>query len=317
MKEQAIVIIIALLTVILGLYWFQSESNMVGFFFTARASITKDYPKIYSGPLELEPINVDGEVGNLIMKALSKGSTFFIGPPRSYQGEKVLPYLKKYRLRTFSPTISSNELIRSGYIYSLYPSNYLIVAKIVDILKKLDSKKVLLFLDNNNLAYSNDFKHILDVFPGKVVIFEENQTLRNIDIEDCDTVVLTTIAVDSASIIKTLKTLRKDLKFVVSDAGLAQDLISFGGDNVEGVYGVYSVNITKSNETFEKILIDEIVQIFEERKFISVEQFDRFLQKNPLKLKDGRVAYYTANGFNFDIYTYIVKNGKLEVIENW
>ncbi len=317
MKGQVIILIIALLTIVFSLYWFQTESNIIGFFFTTRASITKDYPKIYSGPLKLEPVSVDGQIGNLIEKAVSRGVKFFIGPPMSSQGEKVLPYLKKYRLRAFSATISSNELISSGYIYSLYPSNYLLVAKIVEILRKIRSEQVLLFLDANNLAYSNDFKGILDVFPGKAIVFEDINNLKNLNVEDVDTVVLTTTAMDSANIIRLLRSIRKDLKFVVSDSGLAQDLISFGGDNVEGVYGIYTVNITKSNESFEKILIDEVVQIFEERKFVSVEQFDRFLRRNPLKLKDERVAYYTANGFNFDIYVYIVKNGKLEVIENW
>lgn len=303
-----------LITIILiftiAIFWFVNSSKYVGYIYNPRTA-SKDFLASGYSNLNLLAFDSESNLEKTFRMLEEKGIKIIIGPPTSAEGEMILPYLKKYNSVALSATISSTKLLNSGYIYSFTVSNKFILEKLRQLLDFLDSKKVLLVSDPSNRQYSDEFKGIFSTFEGMNLYYYNINSLKSINATDFDTVVMTIFPKDAAEVVKEMKKENPSLKFVGMDSVMAENFVNLGGQAVEGVYIIYSMG---DFENPEYELISEIADFLSKHKFLSADQFKRFLKTNVIETPKGRY-HYNNESIDKDVKIFMVKNGKFVPIQ--
>ncbi len=289
----------------IAIFWFFNSSKYVGYIYNSKTA-SKDFLAAGYKNLNLLAFDSESDLEKAFRMFKEKGVKIIIGPPTSVEGERILPYLKRYNIVALSATISSTKLLNSGYVYSFTPSNKFMIESLQQLLQSLGSKKVLLISDPLNRQYSDEFKSIFSTFEGTNVYYYNLNSLKNIDVIDFDTVVLTIFSKDAAEVVKKLKNENPSLKFVGMDSVMAEDFVNLGGQAVEDVYLIYSIG---DSEKPEYELISEITDFLSNHKFISAEQFKRFLKTNVIETPKGRYLYNNES-ISREVKIFMVKNGK-------
>jgi len=135
-KAQYFVIILIISIVGLAfLYWYVEISNRFGYLYSTDNSSYK--LEIQGFNLKLYSFN-ESEISESEFRNLkSRGVNLVIGPIYSVTGFKIYPYLEKYDLLSFSPTISSDRLLSlTNRIFSFTPTNEMQINAIVSFLKE-------------------------------------------------------------------------------------------------------------------------------------------------------------------------------------
>jgi len=243
----------------------------------------------------------------------SKGVKIIIGPPISVDGEKALPFLRKYNMVALSATISSTKLLNSNYIFSFTPSNRFIVEKMKQLLAKLETKNLLLLSDPRNKQYSDEFIELLQSFRGKNIYYYNEETLKTINPENYDTVVMSLFAKDAARATEFLKAINPTINVVGTDSVMSADFTSYAGSAAEGVYLVYTMDYLENPELE---LIHEVANFLSKHKFLSTDQFRRFIKHNVIETTRGRYNFI-GNSINRTVRIFQVVNGKYVEQENY
>lgn len=308
---QRLLIVVALLFAV-SIVWYLYSSEYVGYMYNLN---TASYEYLASSKRHLNLIhaNVDEDIRSSFNKFAQKGVKVIIGPPLSSDGEKIVPYLKKYKMVALSATISSDDLLKSKYIYSLSPSNSTYINSLMEVLKNVGSRNILLILDPTNAKYSDEFKVILNSFTGKSVYYYNKESLNGFDIGNYDTALLTVSSRYAIDIIDVLKRTNPDIRIICTDAAMNVDLITFGGKSSKGILVVYPLEYTEYPEIS---LIDECAEILEGHKFISSEQFERFLSSSVVKLNKEKI-FFDNNSVKRNIYLYMVSEDQFKMIAKW
>ncbi|MGC8820460.1 MAG: ABC transporter substrate-binding protein [Fervidobacterium sp.] len=289
-----------------GFFWFLYSSEYVGYVYNPK-TLSWDFLQSNYSKLKLLAFGSDSNLNKNFKLLAGKNVKIVVGPPTSAEGELILPYLKKYNMVALSHTISSTKILKSGYVYSFTPSNKFIVEKTRALLKVLGTKKLLLLCDPTNKQYSDEFKELFSSFRGRDVYYYNLSSLNDLNALEYDTVVLTLFAKPSAEAVKKLKQSNSAIKIVGLNSVEISDFLALGGQAAEGSYLIYSIEPGVSSEID---LINEVLDFLAENRFLTVEQFKRFLKHNVIRLKE-KVYYFTEDGINKDVVVYKIVDGKL------
>ncbi|MFN4200781.1 ABC transporter substrate-binding protein [Fervidobacterium gondwanense] len=289
--------------------WFNYSSKTVGYVYNP-ITHADDYLSEKKAVLNLVTFNTLGNVDKAFQYFSRLGIKFVIGPSMSTDGMKILPYLKKYKMLSISPTISSTKLLNSGYFYSLTPSNLQIIDVFKKYLKLFEAKRILLVLDDNNREYADEFKSLLNVFEGNYVYYDDVSSLFSIEISQFDTVILTTIGTESAKIVKYIRTKDDDVRIIVSEAAFTPEFLSLGGSVVANTYAIVPSLSVRNTETE---LIEECERLLTDHRFLSIEQMKRFLSRSIINTREGYL-YFTPDGISQKIGLYKVIEGQFKEV---
>jgi hypothetical protein len=289
-----------------GFFWFLYSSEYVGYVYNPK-TLSWDFLQSNYSKLKLLAFGSDSNLNRNFKLLAGKNVKIVVGPPTSAEGELILPYLKKYNMVALSHTISSTKILKSGYVYSFIPSNKFILEKTRALLKILGTKKLLLLCDPTNKQYSDEFKELFSSFRGRDVYYYNLSSLNDLNALEYDTVVLTLFAKPSAEAVKKLKQSNPAIKIVGLNSVEVGDFLALGGQAAEGSYLIYSIEPVMSSEID---LINEVLDFLAENRFLTVEQFKRFLKHNVIRLKE-KVYYFTEDGINKDVVVYKIVDGKL------
>uniref|UniRef100_A0A7C5U7A2 Amino acid ABC transporter substrate-binding protein n=1 Tax=Fervidobacterium nodosum TaxID=2424 RepID=A0A7C5U7A2_9BACT len=305
-----------LLTVFLmfttAIFWYNFSSRYVGFVYNSKTQSKEFLLRNYSGLLLLE-FDSSRKIDEAFDLFSSKGVKIIIGPPTSAEGEKLLPFLKKYKMVALSATISSTRLLNSSYIYSFTPSNAFITEKIKELLSKIGTKRLILLSDPQNKQYSDEFVDLLKTFEGKNVYYYNEDTLKSIDVQTYDTVVMTLLAKEAAKAVKVLKSMNPSIKIVGTDSVMSVDFLSYAGNIVEDTYLVYTMDYLENPELG---LIGEVSSFLSKHRFLSIDQFRRYLERNVIETDIG-IYHYENRSISRPIRIFQVVNGQFKEVENF
>lgn len=302
-------LLISMLAVIF--IWFNYTSATVGFVYNPTTNAA-EFLSLKNHKVNFIASNIDSDLEKFFRYLSSRGVKFVIGPSMSVDGKKVLPYLKKYDILALSPTISSTKLLKSGYIYSLTPSNKSIVVAFQKYLEKFGCSNLLLVLDDSNREYSDEFKDLLSYFPGDFVYYQELSSIKNVPVENYDTAVLTTVEKDSFEIIKFLRTKNTNIRIFATEASFSKEFLKLGGIFLQGVY--FLVPKMYSTEGVELAMIDNWVGFIQNHRFLTTQQFRRFINTHIVKV-DNSYVYFTEEGVKKDIILYVVQDGEFKEVQ--
>ena len=296
----------------IAVFWYTFFSKYIGFLYNPETQSKEFLHRNYNDLFILAfDTNSDFKEGfNLFA---SKGVKIIIGPPISVDGEKALPFLRKYNMVALSATISSTKLLNSNYIFSFTPSNRFIVEKMKQLLAKLETKNLLLLSDPRNKQYSDEFIELLQSFRGKNIYYYNEETLKTINPENYDTVVMSLFAKDAARATEFLKAINPTINVVGTDSVMSADFTSYAGSAAEGVYLVYTMDYLENPELE---LIHEVANFLSKHKFLSTDQFRRFIKHNVIETTRGRYNFI-GNSINRTVRIFQVVNGKYVEQENY
>ncbi|MGC9795967.1 ABC transporter substrate-binding protein [Fervidobacterium riparium] len=306
MKKLFLVLVLMFLVVYT---WFNYSSKTVGYVYNPITN-ADDYLSEKKTTLNLVTFNILGNVDKAFQYFSRLGIKFVIGPSMSTDGMKILPYLKKYKMLSISPTISSTKLLNSGYFYSFTPSNLQIIDAFKKYLKLFEVNRILLVLDNNNREYADEFKSLLNVFAGNYVYYDDISSLFSVETSQFDAVILTTIGTESAKIVKYIRTKDDDVRIIVSEAAFTPEFLSLG---VSVVVNTYAVVPSLSVRNTETELIEECERLLTDHRFLSIEQMKRFLSRSIINTKEGYL-YFTPYGISQKIGLYKVIEGQFKEV---
>lgn len=293
-------------------FWYTFSSKYVGFLYNPETQSKEFLHRNYSNLFVLA-LNTTDDLTEGFRFFSSKGVKIVIGPPTSMDGEKALPFLKKYNMIALSATISSTKLLNSNYFFSFTPSNRFIVEKMKQLLSKLETKNLLLLSDPKNKQYSDEFAELLRTFKGKNVYYYNESTLKSINPEKYDTVVMSLFAKDAAMATKLLKSVNPTINIVGTDSVMSADFTSYAGSAAEGTYLIYSMDYLENPELE---LINEVTDFISKHRFLSTDQFRRFMRKNVIETSKGRYNF-VDNSINRTVKVFQVINGKYVEKENY
>ena len=103
------------------------------------------------------------------------------------------------------------------------------------------------------------------------------------------------------------------MRIIGTDSLLNSDLITFGGKNSEGMLILYPLEYTEYPEVS---LIDECAEILEEHRFISSEQFKRFLNNSVIQVSKEKI-FFNSGSVKRDVYLYQISDGQFKMIAKW
>ncbi|HOQ39550.1 MAG TPA: ABC transporter substrate-binding protein [Fervidobacterium sp.] len=311
---QRLLLAIVLLFVV-GTVWYSHSSEYVGYLYNNN-TISRDYLALAKDKLNFVSADVGDNLDSTFLRFAQKGVRIIIGPPLSSDSERILPYLQRYRMTALSATIASNKASKSGYVYSLTPSNSLLMPVLCNVLENIGTSNILLILDPNNTAYSDEFKILLSQYQGKGIYYYNKESLESLDLGSFDTAIFTVFTItakQAADIIQLLKKANPNMRIIGTNSLLSMDVVTFGGKTAEGVLVLYTSEYTEYPEIS---LIDECVTIINSHRFISSEQFKRFLNHSVIRLENETI-FFDENGVKRNIYLYRISDGKFRLITKW
>jgi len=311
MPVQRLILVIALLFAV-GIVWYIYSSEYVGYMYNLDTA-SYEYLSSSKRHLTFVSVSADEDMKKSFEKFAQRGVKVIVGPPLSSDGEKIIPYLKKYKMISLSATISSDDLLNSGYIYSLSPSNSDYISSLMEVLKNVGSRNILLVLDPRNVKYSDEFKTILNNYNGQSVYYYNQESLSGFDLSSYDTALLTVSFKYAIDIINQLRKANPEMRIIGTDSLLNSDLITFGGKNSEGMLILYPLEYTEYPEVS---LIDECAEILEEHRFISSEQFKRFLNNSVIQVSKEKI-FFNSGSVKRDVYLYQISDGQFKMIAKW
>lgn len=283
--------ITVILIAIVAFFWYFYSSRIVGYIYNPKTQ-SKEYLHSNLGELSLISYKVTDQLDKVFKMLSYSGVKIIIGPPTSVEGELILPYLRKYNMIAISATISSNKLLNSGYIYSFMPSNKFLIESISHFLTSLGIKKLLIISDPNNRAYSDEFLELHKTFPGVNIYYYNENSLQTIDISTFDGALISTFSKEAATVVRFLKVKNPSIKIIGTDSVMAQDFIHYSGKYSEGVYVIYSMDYLLNPEIE---LIKEVAHFISNHKFLSDDQFRRYIKKNVIVTPKGKFYFETGS----------------------
>lgn len=289
----------------IAVFWYTFSSKYTGFLYNPETQSKEFLHRNYSN-LFILAFDTNGDFKKGFTFFAGKGVKIIVGPPTSMEGEKALPFLKKYNMIALSATISSTKLLNSSYVFSFTPSNRLIVEKIRQLLSRLNTKNLLLLSDPRNRQYSDEFIELVRSFSGRNVYYYNEASLKSINPENYDTVVMSLFPKDAAKATKFLKAKNPTINIVGTDSVMSADFTSYAGAAAEGVYLIYSMSYLENPELE---LISEVTDFLSKHKFLSTDQFKRFVKNNVIETNSGRYTFI-GNSINRLVKIFQVVNGK-------
>lgn len=283
-KEYISIVMIILVVGLSFLYWYVEISNRIGFLYSTDDSSYKLEVENYN--LKLYSLN-ENEISEKEIKYLkSLGINFLIGPNYSENGLRIYPYLEKYDMISFSPTISSDELLTlTERIFSLTPSNEMQISAIVKFLQDEKVSNVLLILDPFNRTYSDEYLRILNYIKGDYIYYYNlNAILKNnLNIRNYDAILITTNSSKAADIISFIGSDFEGI-FILADSAIDIGLEKLNVNKNK----IFFVSFTKNpfNATLE--LNYETLDLVSSHKFISTQQALRFFTGNTYYFNEKR-----------------------------
>ncbi|SHH23011.1 type 1 periplasmic-binding domain-containing protein [Thermosipho atlanticus] len=277
LKQYLVFFLLLAIIAILFVYWYFYLSNRVGFLYSTK-NISYNFLKDYHGELHLIEYNEEGRHEKIIRSLKSKGINIIIGPMFSEDGKKLLPFLEKYDLVAFSPTITSKRLLAStNRIFSLVPDNDYLIDTIENFLRSKNVKNVLIILDPRNKAYSNEFVKIIENFKGDYWYYYGLNTLfsHSKDWNKYDAIVITTTSKEAIDIIIQISSIYKGL-FVLTDSALDMELTKYNGPKEK----IYLISFTDNPFNYVADLIEEAIDLVASHKFLSANQVISFYLQN-------------------------------------
>jgi len=257
-------------------YWYKEVGNRVGVLYSTLDSSYKLETKSYN--LKTYTFN-ENSISEKEFKYLkSKGINFVVGPIYSENGYKIFPFLEKYDFLSFSPTISSDSLLKSTErIFTLTPSNEMQIDAILNFLKKRNISNVLIVIDPFNQTYSKEYLRILDQINGSYIYYYGLNSIikTNFDYNKYDAILITTASDAAVGLLSFLEQNYNGI-FILTDSALDVGLTKFKGNKSK----VYLVSFTNNpfNETLD--LIYETLNLISSHKFLSAQQAIRFFTNN-------------------------------------
>lgn len=295
--------------------WFEFGSRYVGYLYNKRTQ-SRDFSDFSDLAVNLLSYE-SGENMDLAFATFArKGVRVVIGPPTSTEGKRIAPYLRTYKMRAFSATITSDALLSSGLFYSLSPSNRTLREILEKVMTNLGVRKLLIVLDPNNRAYSEEFLPLLRKFQGEAVTYSEKEVLSGlskVNVSDFDAALITTYSKEAAKIAKILREQTPNIRLFGADSVFSEDLIRFGGRYVDGMLIVYPYD---SPDAPELAMIRDCIRILEEQRFLSSEQFARFLDRNKVRAGDGFVCFKEHAALR-PINIFVVREKHFEMLGKW
>ncbi len=169
-----------------------------------------------------------------------------IGPATSSMGKEMIDQIKDAKFTVVSPTVSSDffndkddNFIRFGV-----PENSNTIAAMVQDMDSRGFKKALMIYDEKNSIYSKDwtekFEELFSKFGVVTVLGIDSEgeyvesVLEKMG-EGYDVVVMATNSLATAKIVQTINKEYKDISFYSSGSAFSQDLITHGGNAIEGL----------------------------------------------------------------------------------
>ncbi|MCX7653908.1 MAG: ABC transporter substrate-binding protein [Fervidobacterium sp.] len=288
----------------IAIFWHEYSSKYVGFLYNP-ATQSKEF--LHNNRSDLNFLASDSTKMNEAFKLFSsRGVKIILGPPTSAEGENALSFLKSLNMVAVSATISSSKLLSTNYIFSFTPSNSLIISRIRELLEDLETKNLLLISDPKNRQYSDEFMELLKTFKGTNVYYYNENSLKSLNLKDYDSVVMTIFSRDAVDCVKILKSSNPTIRIIGTESVMSADYLSYGGNSVEGTYLVYPMPYLENPEVE---LISEVADFLSKHRFLSADQFRRFLKHCVVETKTGRHTF-SNNSMNRKIRLFQVVNGK-------
>lgn len=295
--------------------WFEFGSRYVGYIYNKRTQ-SRDFSDFSDLSVNLLGYE-SGENMDLAFATFArKGVKVVIGPPTTTEGKRIAPYLRAYRMRALSATITSESLLSSGLFYSLSPSNRSVREILEKLMTNLGVRNLLIVLDPINRAYSEEFLPLLGKFQGQAVTYSEKEILSGlskVNISDFDAALITTYSKEAAKVAKILREQSPNIRLFGADSVFSDDLIRFGGRYVEGMLVVYPHD---SMEAPELSMIRDCIRILEEHRFVSSDQFARFLDRNKVRANDGFVCFKDHAALR-PLNIFVVREKNFEILGKW
>uniref|UniRef100_A0A7C4CEB8 Amino acid ABC transporter substrate-binding protein n=1 Tax=Fervidobacterium thailandense TaxID=1008305 RepID=A0A7C4CEB8_9BACT len=311
-REIKLIILLMILMLVTTWLWYQYGSRYVGYLYDLNTQ-SREILDLKSSSLNIVSESVEADPAKALAQFARKGVRIVVGPPTSGKASIFLPYLRKFNMVAFSATVSSSSVLRSGYVFSLTPSNERMISVLEHFLQELGVRNLLLILDPLNAEYSEEYLVLGKKFNVKHIRYFNEKSVSKIDLEDVDMVILTLNSRDAARASKLLRQMRPDIKLLGTDSAMSQDLINFGGNSVEGMLVLYPHKIEREPELE---LIEDCLKLLENYRFLTPEQFRRFIQTNVLK-SGGYNVYFSGHSIVRPIFLYVVKSGRFEVVGTW
>lgn len=294
------------LIISVGLFWYLYLSKTTGYLYNIETQ-SRDF--LYDNPSELNlfSFSTSENVEKIFKFWASKGIKVIVGPPTSSEGQMILPYLKKYNIVSLSATISSDKMLNSGYIFSFTPANSYLIRKIENLLELKTVKRLLLILDPNNRAYSDEFLKLLEAVEGTSVYYYDENSLKKLNISEYDAALMTIFAEEAADVAKYLKTKNPSIIIIGTDSVMSRNYLEDAGSYSEGTYLIYSMNYLSNPETE---LITEVVSFLSKHKFLSADQLKRYLKSNIVETPVGKF-HFSEGSIQRPPRVFKVVNGEL------
>lgn len=314
-KETQLFIMLMATFFLVSFMWFQFGSRYVGYIYNRRTQ-SKDFAELEKMSLKLISYESEERPEAVFPAFARKGVSVVVGPPTTAEGRRILPYLQMFKMRAFSATISSERLLETGYFYSLTPANSALRQVLEDLMENLNVRKLLLVIDPTNRPYSEEFGPLVEKFGGEAVTFSEKELLSGlsrVDITNFDAALLTTYSRTAANVAKVLRTINPSIRLFGADSVFSEDLLRFGGTHVEGMIVVYPYD---SVLTPELEMIGDCLRFLEKHRFLSSEQFARFLDNGKVE-SGGRWVSFDNRSAVRPINVFVVRDRRFHLLGRW
>lgn len=208
--------------------------------------------------LLVEDIKQTADMATKAVERLArKKAAAIVGPMTSSMAVSVVPVINEHQIFTISPTVSTNELTgQDDFFYRVYPysaQTTQLLAKYV--FEEKDVRTVMVIYDATNRAHTESnylaFKEAFESFGGKIAGHLSFLSGADIDFSEMaqqvakvkpDCLYLLTNAMDSAFICQQLHKIGQKQVIISSDWSLTEEIIGFGGQAVEGITALHTID---------------------------------------------------------------------------
>ena len=223
----------------------------------------------------------------LARELIDERVSFVVGPMISQIALGLVPVLNEKEIPMISPTVSTNKLIGlDDYFFRVYYSNYQAAVRMADHIAKRRLKKIVALYDTSNRAYTEDWVQIFErsfAANGRKVLavpFDTSKAISFYDLvasvvkENPDGLLILASSIDTALICQQAMKIKMMIPKFATGWSYSDNLINFGGNSVEGLTVVQSVNFREGREETRRFLAAYREAFLTEPTFPAVHAYD-------------------------------------------
>jgi len=241
---------------------------------------------------QLEPIIVDTgldpeKAKRAASKLVAEQVAFAVGPMTSQIAVSIVPIMNDAKIPLVSPTVSTNKLIGiDDYFFRVYYANSQAAAAMAGHVSNLGLEKIAVLYDVENRAYTEDWlrvfsedfaddRHSVIPVPFKTasaVLFYE--LVKSLLDDSPDGLLILANSIDTALICQQAAKLDLNIPKYATGWSFSGKLITYGGDSVEGLTVVQSVDFHKKRKEVGHFLKAHRTRFFDDPTFPAAHAYD-------------------------------------------